>query len=83
MKIAAVEEKDAEVVEVKPPGLLALAPEADKELSHTVRQRVSYTCADCQASVYLKADDHVRCRECGCRLLFKKRTRRAVQHEAR
>lgn len=35
------------------------------------------------AETTLRAGDVIRCRECGYRILYKKRTRRVVQYEAR
>ncbi|KAG9448013.1 hypothetical protein H6P81_014141 [Aristolochia fimbriata] len=44
---------------------------------------VSYLCGDCGAENTLKPGDVIQCRECGYRILYKKRTRRIVQYEAR
>lgn len=44
---------------------------------------VSYLCGDCGADNALKPGDVIQCRECGYRILYKKRTRRIVQYEAR
>ncbi|SPO04051.1 uncharacterized protein DNG_06734 [Cephalotrichum gorgonifer] len=46
--------------------------------------RLSYICGDCG----LKSSQHqtvpfLRCKECGCRILYKERTKRMVQFEAR
>ncbi|WVZ62964.1 hypothetical protein U9M48_012650 [Paspalum notatum var. saurae] len=38
---------------------------------------------DCGAENTLKPGDVIQCRECGYRILYKKRTRRIVQYEAR
>lgn len=38
---------------------------------------------DCGADNTLKPGDVIQCRECGYRILYKKRTRRIVQFEAR
>ena len=43
----------------------------------------SYICGECGAENVLKPTDVIRCRECGYRILYKKRTRRVVQFEAR
>ncbi|RLN35947.1 hypothetical protein C2845_PM03G26890 [Panicum miliaceum] len=37
---------------------------------------VSYLCGDCGAENTLKPGDVIQCRECGYRILYKKRTRR-------
>ncbi|NP_001150838.1 DNA-directed RNA polymerases I, II, and III 7.3 kDa polypeptide [Zea mays] len=44
---------------------------------------VTYVCGDCGAENTVKLVDVVQCRECGHRILYKKRTRRIVQFEAR
>ncbi|CAL4997203.1 unnamed protein product [Urochloa decumbens] len=44
---------------------------------------VSYLCGDCGSDNTLKPGDTIQCRECGYRILYKKRTRRIVQYEAR
>ncbi|KAA1466134.1 DNA-directed RNA polymerase I [Dentipellis sp. KUC8613] len=47
------------------------------------RQDMEYLCADCGAKNEIKAREPIRCRECGHRIMYKKRTRRMVQFEAR
>ncbi|KAF3583965.1 hypothetical protein F2Q69_00027879 [Brassica cretica] len=37
---------------------------------------VSYVCGDCGQENTLKSGDVIQCRECGYRILYKKRTRR-------
>ncbi len=44
---------------------------------------VDYLCGDCGANVKLRQGDIIRCRDCGYRILYKKRTDRVVQFEAR
>ncbi|EOA17785.1 hypothetical protein CARUB_v10006178mg, partial [Capsella rubella] len=44
---------------------------------------VTYVCGDCGQENTLKPGDVIQCRECGYRILYKKRTRRVVQYEAR
>ncbi|PBP16181.1 DNA directed RNA polymerase [Diplocarpon rosae] len=44
---------------------------------------IFYTCGDCSAKVPLKRGDPIRCKECGHRVLYKERTKRMVQFEAR
>ncbi|KAF2661448.1 hypothetical protein K491DRAFT_687583 [Lophiostoma macrostomum CBS 122681] len=44
---------------------------------------VEYTCGDCDATVSLKRGEPIRCRSCGHRVLYKQRTNRMVQFEAR
>ncbi|KAI4592292.1 hypothetical protein LQW54_011437 [Pestalotiopsis sp. IQ-011] len=42
-----------------------------------------YICGDCGTKFPLKRGDTIRCIECGCRVLYKERTKRMVQFEAR
>ncbi|KAK6363733.1 DNA-directed RNA polymerase core subunit rpc10 [Orbilia blumenaviensis] len=44
---------------------------------------MKYLCADCGKSVTLNKADPIRCKECGFRILYKERTKRMVQFEAR
>lgn len=44
---------------------------------------IAYICGQCRAETELKAGDVILCRECGYRILYKKRTKRIVQFEAR
>ncbi|KAL6335385.1 hypothetical protein AAG906_029628 [Vitis piasezkii] len=41
---------------------------------------VSYICGDCGQENTLKPGDVIQCRECGYRILYKKRTRRSKQY---
>ncbi|MQL77009.1 hypothetical protein Taro_009422 [Colocasia esculenta] len=40
---------------------------------------VSYICGDCGGENTLKPGDVIQCRECGYRILYKKRTRRSTK----
>ena len=44
---------------------------------------VRYICGECNAKVTLRRNDVVRCNDCGHRVLYKERTNRIVQFEAR
>lgn len=44
---------------------------------------VRYNCAQCSALFSLGKNDAIRCKECGHRVIYKARTRRMVQFEAR
>uniref|UniRef100_A0A1I7YPM0 DNA-directed RNA polymerases I, II, and III subunit RPABC4 n=1 Tax=Steinernema glaseri TaxID=37863 RepID=A0A1I7YPM0_9BILA len=44
---------------------------------------VNYVCAECQADNSLKPKDAVRCRNCGHRVLYKKRCRNLMVFDAR
>ncbi|KAH0987458.1 hypothetical protein GBA52_014635 [Prunus armeniaca] len=39
---------------------------------------VYYICGDCGMEIPLKPNDVIQCRECGYRILYKKRTRRSA-----
>eukprot|EP00401_Gymnodinium_catenatum_P034769 CAMPEP_0117524134 /NCGR_PEP_ID=MMETSP0784-20121206/35090_1 /TAXON_ID=39447 /ORGANISM="" /LENGTH=71 /DNA_ID=CAMNT_0005320275 /DNA_START=69 /DNA_END=284 /DNA_ORIENTATION=- len=43
---------------------------------------VTYICGNCGSDVELKSSDAVRCRDCGYRILFKKRAKKPVQYQA-
>ncbi|KAJ5899068.1 RNA polymerase archaeal subunit P/eukaryotic subunit RPC10 [Penicillium taxi] len=51
--------------------------------STTDSSTVTYLCGECAARVPLKRGDQIRCRDCGHRVLYKERTKRMVQFEAR
>lgn len=42
-----------------------------------------YVCGDCGKENALKKDDPIRCRDCGCRIMYKLRTKQPVQYFAR
>ncbi|KAF1956223.1 hypothetical protein CC80DRAFT_492487 [Byssothecium circinans] len=42
----------------------------------THQRAVNYTCGDCDQDVQLKRGEPIRCRNCGHRVLYKKRTNR-------
>ncbi|XP_020974716.1 DNA-directed RNA polymerases II, IV and V subunit 12 [Arachis ipaensis] len=65
------EPKDCELLREKPSS--SMDPQAEP---------VSYICRDCGMENTLKPGDVIQCRECGYRILYKKRTRRIVQYEA-
>ncbi|KAK9226751.1 hypothetical protein WN943_011799 [Citrus x changshan-huyou] len=44
---------------------------------------VSYICGDCGMENTLKPGDVIQCRECGYRILYKKRTRRICEGKLR
>ncbi|KAI9840525.1 MAG: DNA-directed RNA polymerase core subunit rpc10 [Thelocarpon superellum] len=44
---------------------------------------INYLCGECNSKVPLKRGDPIRCKECGHRVLYKERTKRMVQFEAR
>ncbi|KAL7415684.1 DNA directed RNA polymerase [Mrakia frigida] len=48
-----------------------------------VAQPQVYLCADCAAENPIRMGEPIRCRECGHRVMYKPRTKRSVQFEAR
>ncbi|KHJ48382.1 hypothetical protein D918_01653 [Trichuris suis] len=42
-----------------------------------------YVCGDCAYENEIRPKDAIRCRECGYRVLYKKRTRREMVFDAR
>ncbi|EED24253.1 metallothionein-I gene transcription activator [Talaromyces stipitatus ATCC 10500] len=46
-------------------------------------QSVRYICGECDAKFSLPHNATLRCTECGHRILYKERTKRIVQFEAR
>ncbi|KAF8313043.1 hypothetical protein DL93DRAFT_2081380 [Clavulina sp. PMI_390] len=46
-------------------------------------ENITYLCADCSAENSIKTREPIRCKECGHRIMYKKRTRNMVQFEAR
>ncbi|GMM38668.1 DNA-directed RNA polymerase core subunit [Saccharomycopsis crataegensis] len=44
---------------------------------------VKYICASCAATFTLGKSESIRCKECGHRVIYKARTKRMVQFEAR
>ncbi|KAI1376990.1 DNA directed RNA polymerase [Hypoxylon crocopeplum] len=53
------------------------------DLSGAGGATMHYICGDCGTKFPLKRNDPIRCKECGCRVLYKERTKRMVQFEAR
>lgn len=51
-------------------GGMMLAPGADDGMP------MKYICGDCGTTFPLKRTDTIRCVECGCRVLYKERTKR-------
>ncbi|KAF2223133.1 metallothionein-I gene transcription activator [Elsinoe ampelina] len=63
-------------------GSNAFAPQAGAD-AMDIAKPVAYLCGDCDTKVYLKKGDPIRCKECGYRVLYKQRTERLIQFEAR
>lgn len=57
--------------------------EEENPETETRKQGLEYFCADCQEEIQIKPKDHIRCRACGYRILYKKRTKRLIVFDAR
>ncbi|KAG0237325.1 DNA-directed RNA polymerase core subunit rpc10 [Actinomortierella wolfii] len=44
---------------------------------------MTYICAECGSDNEIKPKEPIRCKECGYRIMYKQRTKRTVQFEAR
>ncbi|KAK2559817.1 DNA-directed RNA polymerases I [Acropora cervicornis] len=42
------------------------------------KQAMIYICGECHTENEIKSRDPIRCRECGCRIMYKKRTKRSI-----
>lgn len=42
-----------------------------------------YICAECKSHLDINLNDPIRCKKCGCRMMYKKRTDKPVQYVAR
>lgn len=47
------------------------------------KQGIDYFCADCQEEIQIRPKDQIKCRSCGYRILYKKRTKRLIVFDAR
>ncbi|KAF2996606.1 DNA-directed RNA polymerase core subunit rpc10 [Curvularia kusanoi] len=63
-------------------GYNANTSEAQQQVDINART-VHYKCGDCDQDVPLKRGEPIRCKQCGHRVLYKQRTNRMVQFEAR
>lgn len=57
--------------------------EEDKAQSSSGQIGVQYVCGDCGRVNLLRPKDPVRCENCAYRILYKMRTKRLIQFEAR
>ncbi|KAH9393562.1 DNA-directed RNA polymerases I, II, and III subunit RPABC4 [Tyrophagus putrescentiae] len=55
----------------------------DKPINPYKPQPMVYICAECHADNEIKLKDPIRCRECGYRIMYKKRTKRLIVFDAR
>lgn len=54
-----------------------------KEQTIQQKQAMVYICAECHHDNEIKPKDPIRCRECGYRIMYKKRTKRLIVFDAR
>ena len=47
------------------------------------RQPMIYICGECHMENEIRQRDAIRCRECGYRIMYKKRTKRLIVFDAR
>uniref|UniRef100_A0A3P9NTA8 DNA-directed RNA polymerases I, II, and III subunit RPABC4 n=1 Tax=Poecilia reticulata TaxID=8081 RepID=A0A3P9NTA8_POERE len=52
--------------------------DAQKDLQPPKQQPMIYICGECHTENEIKARDPIRCRECGYRIMYKKRTKRRI-----
>jgi DNA-directed RNA polymerase I, II, and III subunit RPABC4 len=63
-------------------GTVSINPFYTKE-TPAEQSQVLYTCGYCSKDNTIKSKDVIRCRYCGHRIMYKKRTARKMQHETR
>ncbi|EFY95030.2 RNA polymerase subunit CX [Metarhizium robertsii] len=69
--------------EYQVPSAGATAVRGNTRDDHASRSVMTYLCGDCGSSVSLGKDALVACPHCAGRVLYKERTKRMVQFEAR
>uniref|UniRef100_A0A667XAF5 DNA-directed RNA polymerases I, II, and III subunit RPABC4 n=1 Tax=Myripristis murdjan TaxID=586833 RepID=A0A667XAF5_9TELE len=52
--------------------------DSQKDLQPPKQQPMIYICGECHTENEIKARDPIRCRECGYRIMYKKRTKRCI-----
>ncbi|XP_073186551.1 DNA-directed RNA polymerases I, II, and III subunit RPABC4 isoform X1 [Lepidochelys kempii] len=57
--------------------------DSQKDVQPPKQQPMIYICGECHTENEIKARDPIRCRECGYRIMYKKRTKRLVVFDAR
>ena len=53
------------------------------DASGAVRHPMIYICGECHSENEIRPRDAIRCRECGYRIMYKKRTKRLIVFDAR
>jgi len=54
-----------------------------QQVANSLANGITYECGDCAAKVQLRPRDPILCQSCGYRILYKVRTARLQQYEAR
>ncbi|XP_054047306.1 DNA-directed RNA polymerases I, II, and III subunit RPABC4 isoform X1 [Rissa tridactyla] len=67
----------------RPVAVLAQNMDSQKDVQPPKQQPMIYICGECHTENEIKARDPIRCRECGYRIMYKKRTKRLVVFDAR
>jgi len=58
--------------------------ETPKDPPQTAKMQIMiYICGECHRENEIKAKDPIRCRDCGYRIMYKKRTKRMVVFDGR
>ncbi|KAI5091090.1 DNA-directed RNA polymerases I, II, and III subunit RPABC4, partial [Silurus meridionalis] len=52
--------------------------DSQKDIPPPKQQPMIYICGECHTENEIKARDPIRCRECGYRIMYKKRTKRRI-----
>uniref|UniRef100_A0A7M4FSV1 DNA-directed RNA polymerases I, II, and III subunit RPABC4 n=1 Tax=Crocodylus porosus TaxID=8502 RepID=A0A7M4FSV1_CROPO len=52
--------------------------DSQKDVQPPKQQPMIYICGECHTENEIKARDPIRCRECGYRIMYKKRTKRCI-----
>uniref|UniRef100_A0A673HG33 DNA-directed RNA polymerases I, II, and III subunit RPABC4 n=1 Tax=Sinocyclocheilus rhinocerous TaxID=307959 RepID=A0A673HG33_9TELE len=52
--------------------------DSQKDIQPPKQQPMIYICGECHTENEIKARDPIRCRECGYRIMYKKRTKRCI-----
>ncbi|XP_058300553.1 DNA-directed RNA polymerases I, II, and III subunit RPABC4 isoform X1 [Hylobates moloch] len=52
--------------------------DTQKDIQPPKQQPMIYICGECHTENEIKSRDPIRCRECGYRIMYKKRTKRCI-----
>uniref|UniRef100_A0A8C1RGB0 DNA-directed RNA polymerases I, II, and III subunit RPABC4 n=2 Tax=Cyprinus carpio TaxID=7962 RepID=A0A8C1RGB0_CYPCA len=52
--------------------------DSQEKIQPPKQQPMIYICGECHTENEIKARDPIRCRECGYRIMYKKRTKRRI-----